>query len=71
MRCNGTSGALRARVYEASVSVTQLASGSTTPTLVTSPVACPRFFVSQAVSSGLVPFTSGYAPGCCTFLHFC
>ncbi|MQM18668.1 hypothetical protein Taro_051664 [Colocasia esculenta] len=26
---------------------------STTPTVVTSPVGCPRFFVSQAVSSGL------------------
>ncbi|MQM13246.1 hypothetical protein Taro_046168 [Colocasia esculenta] len=29
--------------------------GSTTPTVVTSPVGCPRFSVSQAVSSGLVP----------------
>ncbi|MQL83051.1 hypothetical protein Taro_015520 [Colocasia esculenta] len=28
---------------------------STTPTVVTSPVGCPRFFVSQAVSSGLCP----------------
>ncbi|MQM11476.1 hypothetical protein Taro_044387 [Colocasia esculenta] len=28
---------------------------STTPTVVTSPVGCPRFSVSQAVSSGLVP----------------
>ncbi|MQL97463.1 hypothetical protein Taro_030157 [Colocasia esculenta] len=27
------------------------------PTLVTSPVGCPRFFVSQAVSSGLCPST--------------
>ncbi|MQL69582.1 hypothetical protein Taro_001862, partial [Colocasia esculenta] len=26
---------------------------STTPTVVTSPVGCPRFFVSQAISSGL------------------
>ncbi|MQM14716.1 hypothetical protein Taro_047651, partial [Colocasia esculenta] len=26
-----------------------------TPTVVTSPVGCPRFFVSQAVSSGLCP----------------
>ncbi|MQL74582.1 hypothetical protein Taro_006948 [Colocasia esculenta] len=32
--------------------------GSTTPTVVTSPVGCPRFSVSQAVSSGLVPFTA-------------
>ncbi|MQL73183.1 hypothetical protein Taro_005524 [Colocasia esculenta] len=30
---------------------------STTPTVVTSPVGCPRFFVSQAVSSGLCPGT--------------
>ncbi|MQL93467.1 hypothetical protein Taro_026115, partial [Colocasia esculenta] len=29
----------------------------TTPTVVTSPVGCPRFFVSQAVSSGLCPGT--------------
>ncbi|MQL97991.1 hypothetical protein Taro_030690, partial [Colocasia esculenta] len=29
--------------------------GSTTPTVVNSPVGCPRFSVSQAVSSGLVP----------------
>ncbi|MQL96892.1 hypothetical protein Taro_029571 [Colocasia esculenta] len=28
-----------------------------TPTVVTSPVGCPRFFVSQAVSSGLCPGT--------------
>ncbi|MQL97617.1 hypothetical protein Taro_030315 [Colocasia esculenta] len=27
------------------------------PTVVTSPVGCPRFFVSQAVSSGLCPGT--------------
>ncbi|MQL98739.1 hypothetical protein Taro_031458 [Colocasia esculenta] len=32
--------------------------GSTTPTMVTSPVGCPRFSVSQAISSGLVPFTA-------------
>ncbi|MQM07656.1 hypothetical protein Taro_040495 [Colocasia esculenta] len=32
-----------------------LCGGSTTPTVVTSPVGCPRFSVSQAVSSGLVP----------------
>ncbi|MQM05387.1 hypothetical protein Taro_038188 [Colocasia esculenta] len=31
-----------------------LREGSTTPTVVTSPVGCPRFSVSQAVSSGLV-----------------
>ncbi|MQL92159.1 hypothetical protein Taro_024783 [Colocasia esculenta] len=31
---------------------------STTPTVVTSPVGCPRFSVSQAISSGLVPFTA-------------
>ncbi|MQL82490.1 hypothetical protein Taro_014948 [Colocasia esculenta] len=30
---------------------------STTPTMVTSPVGCPRFFVSQAVSSGICPGT--------------
>ncbi|MQL97941.1 hypothetical protein Taro_030645 [Colocasia esculenta] len=30
---------------------------STTPTVVTSPVGCPRFFVSQVVSSGLCPGT--------------
>ncbi|MQM13206.1 hypothetical protein Taro_046129 [Colocasia esculenta] len=30
---------------------------STTPTVFTSPVGCPRFFVSQAVSSGLCPGT--------------
>ncbi|MQM03179.1 hypothetical protein Taro_035956 [Colocasia esculenta] len=30
---------------------------STTPTVVTSPVGCPRFFVSQAVSLGLCPGT--------------
>ncbi|MQL78279.1 hypothetical protein Taro_010716 [Colocasia esculenta] len=29
--------------------------GSTTPTVVTSPVGYPRFSMSQAVSSGLVP----------------
>ncbi|MQL82489.1 hypothetical protein Taro_014947 [Colocasia esculenta] len=29
--------------------------GSTMPTVVTSPVGCPRFSVSQAVSSGLLP----------------
>ncbi|MQM10828.1 hypothetical protein Taro_043726, partial [Colocasia esculenta] len=29
----------------------------TTPTVVTSPVGCPRFFVSQAVSSGLCSST--------------
>ncbi|MQM09555.1 hypothetical protein Taro_042430, partial [Colocasia esculenta] len=29
--------------------------GSTMPTVVTSPVGCPRFSVNQAVSSGLVP----------------
>ncbi|MQL77602.1 hypothetical protein Taro_010011 [Colocasia esculenta] len=28
-----------------------------TPTVVTSPVGCPRFFVSQAVSSGVCPGT--------------
>ncbi|MQL92647.1 hypothetical protein Taro_025269 [Colocasia esculenta] len=32
--------------------------GSTTPTVVTSPVGCPSFSVSQVVSSGLVPFTA-------------
>ncbi|MQM15078.1 hypothetical protein Taro_048016 [Colocasia esculenta] len=31
---------------------------STMPTMVTSPVGCPRFSVSQAVSSGLIPFTT-------------
>ncbi|MQL85647.1 hypothetical protein Taro_018180 [Colocasia esculenta] len=30
---------------------------STMPTVVTSPVGCPRFFVSQAVSLGLCPGT--------------
>ncbi|MQL75368.1 hypothetical protein Taro_007739 [Colocasia esculenta] len=32
-----------------------LCGGSTMPTVVTSLVGCPRFSVSQAVSSGLVP----------------
>ncbi|MQM16949.1 hypothetical protein Taro_049914 [Colocasia esculenta] len=32
-----------------------LSGGSTTPTVVTCLVGCPRFFVSQAVSSGFVP----------------
>ncbi|MQL85263.1 hypothetical protein Taro_017783, partial [Colocasia esculenta] len=40
-------------VSEASVFVCVVS--STTPTVVTSSVGCPRFFVSQAVSSGLVP----------------
>ncbi|MQL68038.1 hypothetical protein Taro_000297 [Colocasia esculenta] len=42
--------------FKASNSSVYVAS-STTPTVVTSPVGCPRFFVSQAVSSGLCPGT--------------
>ncbi|MQL78543.1 hypothetical protein Taro_010969 [Colocasia esculenta] len=44
-------------------SCTSLPRGSTTPTVVTSPVGCPRFSMSQTVSSGFVPVLVLYRRG--------